>query len=244
MRKVLIIMLALLFLASITQARNNVYIVKILDTETLSDTSPGLTDTKYTTMQNISNHNFLTDIGIVGVNSGTSTDIDIYYEIGVPTLDGNVAIGSDTFFGSGLNDITVGGTFDGYLDSGAMQRRYRIEIDATGTPDTYQWSRNGGRTFEETGVSCTTSAVELDDGITALWAANTGHTINEAWEFDVTNLIWTYQTKAIDTWNIAASDGYESEALKPTKYIRFLADNQSGSATAILSMYLLLNVEN
>ncbi|KKN73615.1 hypothetical protein LCGC14_0399310 [marine sediment metagenome] len=219
-----------------------VKITKILSAETLSDTSPGLTQTKYTEFQDISKHNFALDIGIVLVNAGTSTDIDVYYEFGMPTLDKNVAIGSGTLVGSGLDDITVAGTFNAPLPTlwRPFQRRYRVQVDATGSPDTYKYSSNDGESWDEEGISMTTSAVELgNSGITVLWAANTGHVLNEHWDFDVTNLVWFNSTKNIDAASIASSRTLDSETLKPGKYIRFLVDNQSGSATAIVSMYLI-----
>jgi len=86
-------------------------------------------------------------------------------------------IGGITFTGSGLNDMTNGGTFTGSEDT-----TYEIEIDATGTPDTFKWTKDGGTTYT-TGVSITGSAQTLDDGSTITFAATTGHTLADKWSF-------------------------------------------------------------
>lgn len=82
--------------------------------------------------------------------------------------------------GSGLDDLSSGGVY-----TGTTELTYFIEIDVTGTPDTFQWSKDNGSTFEATGVSITGSAQTLDNGITIIFAATTGHTLNDVWKFTV-----------------------------------------------------------
>jgi len=84
-----------------------------------------------------------------------------------------------TFTGSGLDDMTRGVVFTGTVD-----KQYLVEIDATGTPDTFKWSSDGGDTFTATGVSITGGAQTLDDGVTVTFAATTGHTLADKWEFN------------------------------------------------------------
>jgi len=86
-------------------------------------------------------------------------------------------VGYNQFTGSGLNDMTCGGTFSGsaFID-------YLVEIDATGTPDTFKWSDDGGATYT-TGVSITGSAQTLSNGVTVTFAATTGHTLADVWQF-------------------------------------------------------------
>jgi hypothetical protein len=90
------------------------------------------------------------------------------------------AIGAATFTGAGLDDLTAGGTLTAWIP-----RQYRVEIDATGTPDTFQWSHDGGSTWEATSVAITGSAQTLENGITVTFAATTGHTSGDRWDFDV-----------------------------------------------------------
>ena len=78
--------------------------------------------------------------------------------------------------GSGLDDITAGGTF-----TGTYPITYTIEVDGTGSPDTFKWAKDDVE--EATTVSMSTSAVTLDLGVTVLWAANTGHTSGNIWTF-------------------------------------------------------------
>lgn len=85
------------------------------------------------------------------------------------------------FDGSGINDLTPGttGVALGYQD-----RDFQVVIDATGTPDTFKWSSDGGANFTA-GVNCTTTALTLQEGITIKFGATTGHTLNDQWDFDL-----------------------------------------------------------
>lgn len=83
------------------------------------------------------------------------------------------------YTGSGINDVTVGGTF-----SGAATSYVDIIIDAAGTPDTFKWRRDGGS--YTTGVSITGSAQTLEVGITVTFAATTGHILADAWSVSIT----------------------------------------------------------
>jgi hypothetical protein len=95
------------------------------------------------------------------------------------------ALGTITFSGTGLDDMSRSGYYNGNAD-----RTYRVEIDATGTPDTFKWSRNGGTSWVATGVAITGSAQLLEDGVWVTFAATTGHTVTDYWQFTA------------DTWGI------------------------------------------
>ena len=83
---------------------------------------------------------------------------------------------SVTFTGSGLDDATSGGTYTGNGDI-----EYKVVIDATGTPDTFEWFKDS--VSQASGVSITGSAQTLDNGLTITFAATTGHTTNDQWVF-------------------------------------------------------------
>lgn len=104
-----------------------------------------------------------------------------FYGFSSGEIDGNDALsglGATTqSTGSGLNDITFGGLF-----TGATSVTYYVKIDATGTPDTFSWSKDNFSTTEATGVSLTGSAQTLDNGITITASATTGHTLNDVWQ--------------------------------------------------------------
>ena len=89
------------------------------------------------------------------------------------------ALGSVTFSGSGLDDFARSGNHNGNAD-----RVYRIEIDATGTPDTVQISRDGGGSFFATGGAITGALQLIENGVYFMFSATTGHTLNDYWEFD------------------------------------------------------------
>jgi len=88
------------------------------------------------------------------------------------------------FIGSGLNDATSGGTFTG--TTVASRCGFDIEIDGTGTPDTFKWRKHtppdtiGGYTA---GVAITGAAQTLSDGVTVTFGATTGHTSGDKWLF-------------------------------------------------------------
>lgn len=87
--------------------------------------------------------------------------------------------GSPDFTGTGLNDLTLGGTYSGAPD----EVNYRVQIDGVGTPNTFKWSDNGGATFNATAVAITASAQTLNNGVTITFGATTGHTLNDRWDF-------------------------------------------------------------
>lgn len=82
------------------------------------------------------------------------------------------------FSGTGLDDMTSGGTWTGITDS-----VYEVRIDATGTPDTFEWKKDG--VIQASTVSITGSAQTLDNGVQVTFLADTGHDLNAKWTFDV-----------------------------------------------------------
>jgi len=81
------------------------------------------------------------------------------------------------FTGSGLDDAV----FHGYFE-GTTSTNYYVRIDATGTPDTFEWSKDNFSTTEATGVAITGAEQALDNNITIEFAATTGHTLNDVWD--------------------------------------------------------------
>jgi len=80
--------------------------------------------------------------------------------------------------GAGLNDLTSGGTF-----TGLVTRKVVIEIDAADTPDTFKWSKDGGKTWDVSTVAITGSEQTLTEGITITFGATTGHALGDKWQF-------------------------------------------------------------
>lgn len=90
-------------------------------------------------------------------------------------LNGGAAL-TVTHSGTGLDDATMGGTFEGTAST-----TYYVRIDGTGTPDTFEWSKDNFSTTEATDVAITGDAQELDNGIEVTFNATTGHTLNDSW---------------------------------------------------------------
>jgi len=96
-------------------------------------------------------------------------------------IDAIADIAAAVHAGSGPDDITSGGTYTGPEDL-----VYVVEIDAEGTPDTFQWSKDGGLTWEATGVAITGSAQALDNGVTVTSVGTDNHTAGDTWTFTCT----------------------------------------------------------
>jgi hypothetical protein len=103
--------------------------------------------------------------------SPTST-LDVYHAL--PSTRSSVV-----FTGSGLNNATAGGTYNGTTNS-----TFTIVVDSTGTPDTFKWKKDGGA--YTSGVAMTGAAQTLTAGVTVTFATTTGHTLNDQWVITVT----------------------------------------------------------
>jgi len=80
------------------------------------------------------------------------------------------------FTGSGLNDLTSGGTYTGDED-----RTIRVRIDGTGATDTMEWSEDEGETWNVTDLPLA-SKMYLPWGVELEWNATTGHTATDYWD--------------------------------------------------------------
>ena len=78
-------------------------------------------------------------------DSGAGTIVAGYYIVDylgyIYEIKSSVYYTNTNFTGSGLDDLTTGGTYT-YIS----ELDYKIEIDGTGTPDTFRWSDDGGST--------------------------------------------------------------------------------------------------
>jgi len=105
-----------------------------------------------------------------------------------------------TYTGSGLDDIT----FNPYQSDtlkGEVGRKYKVALEATGTPDTFKWSRDGGSNWYKTGIKITGAAQALENGLTVTFGATTGHTAGDTWDFTANR--WT---------GACSATGYTNEA--------------------------------
>ena len=91
---------------------------------------------------------------------------------------------------SGLNDATFGGVY-----TGSTTKTYRVKVTATGTPDSFRYSDDDGSTFSATDIEMRSDGPQtLAEGITILWGATTGHTLNDQWASTVIVPLTTLST--------------------------------------------------
>jgi hypothetical protein len=105
-----------------------------------------------------------------------------------------------TYTGSGVNDITLS-SFQSNTAKGEVGRKYKVALEATGTPDTFKWSRDGGSNWYKTGINITGTAQTLENSLTVTFGATTGHTAGDTWEFTANR--WT---------GACSATGYTNEA--------------------------------
>jgi hypothetical protein len=85
-----------------------------------------------------------------------------------------MALSSPTFIGSGLNDLSGGGSYTGNTPA-----IFTVEIVTAGSPDTFRWKKDAGAWSAP--LQMTTAAYTMSDGITITFAAATGHTAGSSW---------------------------------------------------------------
>ena len=116
----------------------------------------------------------LTVIGSQTIASSENISIGgafTYFNAGDTIGEANTA-----FQGTGLDDATL----TGHYTHTASNQTFYVKIDATGTPDTYEWGYDSA-TPQATGVSITGSDQTLNYGISVNFVATTGHTVGDKW---------------------------------------------------------------
>jgi hypothetical protein len=81
-----------------------------------------------------------------------------------------------TFTGTGVDDAA----FYGYF-TGPTVTTYYVRVDSTGTPDTFEWSKDNFATTVATGVAITGGEQLLDNNIKIKFDTTTGHTSGDVW---------------------------------------------------------------
>jgi hypothetical protein len=90
-------------------------------------------------------------------------------------------VSDETFTGSGLDDADFDTT---QTYTGTTVSVYEVEIDATGTPDTFKWRKDSGA--YTSGVSITGAGYQtLAEGVEVGFSATTGHTLGDKWSCNV-----------------------------------------------------------
>jgi hypothetical protein len=127
----------------------------------------------------------VTGTGILKVTSGTlGLDTSTYLNtVATPSA----TIGSVTFTGTGLNDMTA--SVDAATCS-VRTRYYKVLVKNT-SPNTFRvYTSYNGATYSANVLyakNLDTNNVEIDKGVFVKWGATTGHTDSDYWIFKVTN---------------------------------------------------------
>ena len=119
------------------------------------------------------------DLTVQGTQTSTSSN-NVELGASFQYLNAGDTIGDSntTFTGSGLDDATLVGHYKGT----ATNRGFYVEIDGTGTPDTFKWSHNSDLSSPEaTGVNITGNNQTLAEGVSINFGATTGHTSGDKW---------------------------------------------------------------
>ena len=106
----------------------------------------------------------------------TTITFDGFSNTEIDANDVMSGINSTSFTGSGLNDATFGGVYNG---SGA--KTFSVRINQLGTPDTFEYSFDDFTTTEQSNIGITGSEQDVANGVTITFGATTGHTLNDKW---------------------------------------------------------------
>ena len=140
--------------------------------------------------------------GVPGQGTGAYRYAITYFRGGNYGCESNPlksVVGSATFTGAGLNDLTVSGTY-----TGAVTKTFRVQIDGTGTPNTIKWSEDAGVTWNSKLINVTTT-MYLSYGIVLTFGATTGHTSGDYWAFTCTLLAASPIGQVVDLTSIPVS---------------------------------------
>jgi len=118
------------------------------------------------------------DLIVTGSTTSTSTsDVNVGAQYTFLNSGDSIGEGGTSFSGTGLDDAIFTGTYTGTTSS----KTFYVRIDATGTPDTFEWSDDNFSTTEATGVAITGNDQLLADGISVKFGTTTGHTSSDTW---------------------------------------------------------------
>jgi len=115
---------------------------------------------------------------VAGTQTITSTE-NVSIGGNIQYLNAGNTIGQENtvFVGTGLNDAFYAGHYNGDSSS----KSFFVKIDATGTPDTFEWGFDSAVGTEATGIAITGAEQLLAAGISIDFGTTTGHTVGDKW---------------------------------------------------------------
>jgi hypothetical protein len=115
-----------------------------------------------------------------GTQTITSTEnVSIGGSIQYLNAGNTIGEANTVFVGSGLDDAF----FTGHYSGDSSSKSFYVKIDATGTPDTFEWGHDSAVGAIATGIAITGAEQILDSdyGISIDFGATTGHTLTDKW---------------------------------------------------------------
>jgi hypothetical protein len=120
------------------------------------------------------------DLLVNGTQTITSTaNVSIGGSIQYLNAGNTIGETNTTFVGSGLDDAFFAGHYSGDSSS----KSFYVKIDATGTPDTFEWGHDSAVGAIATGIAIIGAEQILDSdyGISIDFGSTTGHTVGDVW---------------------------------------------------------------
>jgi hypothetical protein len=120
------------------------------------------------------------DLLVNGTQTITSTaNVSIGGSIQYLNAGNTIGEANTIFVGSGLDDAFLAGHYSGDSSS----KSFYVKIDATGTPDTFEWGHDSAVGAIATGIAITGAEQILDSdyGISIDFGSTTGHTVGDVW---------------------------------------------------------------
>ena len=74
---------------------------------------------------------------------------------------------------------------------------YKLRIDATGTPDTFEWNNDGSNLFPNTGIAITGASQVIENSVSVTFSSTTGHSVGDTFQFTVANDVFSNITTTI-----------------------------------------------
>ena len=116
-------------------------------------------------------------------------------------------IGSPAFTGTGTDDLSMTGN-PGFSAS----RSYRVRVDSTS--ETFEWSNDGGGTWEETDVPIIAGRIYAlvnaegeKEGVNVIFASASGHVNGDLWNITTTGTVVSNTAVAVGAMQVNSGSG-------------------------------------
>jgi len=111
-------------------------------------------------------------------------------------ITSNIAGLQDSLNSASTANIDITGIY-----SGELTKSYLIQVDSTGTPNTFKWSNDGGQTFEANFVRIESvgTPISLDNGLSATFSNNSTLTLNQQFTFSAKKAVFVSNSTSINT---------------------------------------------